>query len=98
MANPKRHGWGNRTDILNHYRRDFLANMLLGACLIWPLAVLAGRRAQRYQGGVAVVPYQRFVHDCPNVKPGSQVAYYFKKWGYGTAIFGGFCFAMYMTP
>jgi len=45
MANPKRHGWGNRTDILNHYRRDFLANMLLGAVLLWPLAVLVGRRA-----------------------------------------------------
>ena len=57
MANPRRHMWGNRTDILNHYIRDFLANMLFGAVCLWPLAAMAGSRAQRYQGGVAVVPY-----------------------------------------
>lgn len=57
MAHPRRHGWGNRTDILNKYRRDFLANMLFGAVCLWPMAALAGRRAQTYQGGCAVVPY-----------------------------------------
>lgn len=71
MAHPRRHGWGNRTDILNRYRRDFLANMIVGALFIWPVAALAGKRAQRYQGGCAVVPYQRFVHDNPNVLPGA---------------------------
>ena len=67
MANPKRVPWGNRTDILNTYRRDFLANMLVGAIASWPVAVLFGRRAQTYQGGASVVPYQRFVHDNPNM-------------------------------
>lgn len=44
MANPKRHAWGNRTDILNKFRRDFLANWLAGAVCFWPVACLIGKR------------------------------------------------------
>lgn len=97
MANPKRHPWGNRTDILNHYRRDFIANWVFGAMLCWPAAVLVGRRAQAYQGGVAVVPYQRFVHDWPRMAIGKTTTYYFRKWAFGTAAAFGFCYAMKMT-
>ena len=44
--------------------------MIIGSILTAPLGVWLGRRVQRYQGGVPIVPYQRFVYDFPNVDPG----------------------------
>jgi hypothetical protein len=57
------------------------------------LAVWVGRRAQRYQGGVPIVPYNRFVHDFVNVDP-THLARKTFRWWFGCTIFlGGFAFA-----
>ena len=69
MANPKRVPFKNMLTLKQEYRREFYYNFAFGALLGWPLAVLIGKRTQTYQGGVAVVPYQRWVHDFPNVHP-----------------------------
>lgn len=70
MAGPKRVPWKNQREIKRQFQYTFFTHWLVGATLAWPLAVWVGRRMKHYQGGVPVVPYQRFVHDFPNVEPG----------------------------
>lgn len=95
-AGPKRWPWKNQREVKRQYQYTFLANAMLGAFLTAPVAVWVGRRAQRYQGGVPIVPQQRWVHDFPNVDPGYLTRKIFKKYFFGTCIVGGFLFS-YMT-
>jgi len=97
MAGPKRWPWKNQKNIKNQYQFTFVHNMILGAVLTSPFAVFVGRRAQRYQGGVPIVPVQRFIHDFPNVDPGYHTRKTFRWWFIGTCLFGGFAFAMLTT-
>jgi hypothetical protein len=73
----------------------FLVNFGIGYMLTWPLAVWVGRWAKSYQGGVPVVPYQRFVHDFPNVEPAALARKTFRWWFIGTCVAGGLLFANY---
>ena len=97
MASPKRYPFGNRTSILNRYRSEFLGHMMVGAALSWPLAVAIGRRAQRYQGGVAIVPYQRWVQDHPNTYANRTTKKYFRRYAFYTCVASGFLYARYMV-
>ena len=65
--------------------------------LTWPLGVWVGRRMTRYQGGVPVVPYQRFVHDFPNLDPGRLVRNTFRWYFFFTCLTGGLIFGYYTT-
>ena len=65
--------------------------------LTWPVGVLVGRRMMRYQTGVPVVPYQRWIHDFPELDPGVRPRRVFRKWFFLTCLAGGIAFAFYTT-
>ena len=96
MANPKRVPFKNMAQLKSEYRREFGWNFAFGALLGWPLAVLVGKRAQTYQGGVAVVPYQRWVQDYPNVHPTRTTWRFFRRYSMATCFVTGYAFAKYM--
>lgn len=93
MASPKRWAWKNMRDVKHQYQYTFTINFLLGAALTWPFAIWVGRRAQRYQGGVPVVPLNRYVHDFVNVDPGHYSRKMFRWYHFGACIAGGLAFA-----
>ena len=80
MAGPKRIPWKNMSELKAQYREQYWTCFFIGAALSWPLAILVGRRASMYQGGVAVVPYQRCVHDHPNVHPTRTTFRFFRRY------------------
>jgi len=96
MASPKRWPWKNAKNAKNQYQFTFVHNAILGAVLTSPFAVWVGRRAQRTQGGVPIVPMQRYIHDFPNVDPGYHTRKTFRWWFISTCLFGGVAFA-YLT-
>ena len=67
---PKRIPWKNCKELDKQHRSALLYHFFIGAALSWPLGVAIGRRMRVYQGGVPIVPYQRFIHDFPKVEPG----------------------------
>ena len=93
MASPKRWAWKNQREQKNQFQFTFLTNMVIGAFLSAPLGIWMGRRNQRYQGGVPIVPYQRYVHDFPNVDPGYLARKKFRKTFFLTCFIGGVTFA-----
>ena len=97
MSNPKRHGFKNLAHLKKDYRSNYWFNFFLGAAVSWPLAIMIGRRMTQYQGGVAVVPLQRFVHDHPNVHAMRTTQRYFRRWSFGTMFICGTIFARYYT-
>ena len=70
---------------------------MLGSALSIPFAVAIGRRMKHKQGGVPIVPQQRFVHDFPNLEPGRAARLNFRWYYYGTMIVTGYVFAQFMT-
>lgn len=60
------------------------------------MGVYIGRKAQRYQGGVPIVPYQRIVHDFPNLEPTHYARKVFRTYSLVTCVLGGIAFA-YLT-
>lgn len=97
MANPKRVPWKNYKELRDDYRRRFFINFLYGAFLGWPLAMIIGRRSQRYQGGVSVAPYQRWIHDWPNVDPTRTNRKHFRRYALFTCMITGCLMAKYRT-
>lgn len=95
MAGPKRWAWKNQREIKNQYQFTFWTNTLIGAFLAAPLGIWMGRRAQKNQGGVPIVPQQRFVHDFVNLDPGYLTRKTFRTYFFGTCILGGLTFAYY---
>merc|ERR1711990_193201 len=69
----------------------------MGCLIAWPIACMIARRAKRYQSGVPVVPYQRFIHDFPNVDPTAVSRKTFRWWSSGSCLGFGFLFAKYNT-
>ena len=69
MAGPKRIPWRNNYQIKKQYQYDFAVNWAIGAFFFWPIACMIARRAKVYTTGVPIVPYQRFIHNYPNVDP-----------------------------
>lgn len=96
MAGPKRWPWKNQREIKHQYQYTWLFNFLIGATLTWPLGVWVGRRARHYQGGVPIVPYNRYVHDFPNLEPTRMAKRAFRKYHFLMCAIGGTLFA-YMT-
>ena len=97
MANPKRWPWKNYRECRDNWRYNLFRNWMWLAVLLWPAAILMGRRARHYQGGVPVVPYQRFIHDWPNMKPGHQSQKWFWRYFSGTLVIGGGLIAYFIT-
>lgn len=97
MAGPKRVPWKNYRELRDDYRRMWIVNFFFGAALGWPIAVLIGRRAMVYQGGVAVIPQQRWVHDWPNVNPTRTTWRFFRRYSLLTCCITGTLFARYFT-
>src|SRR5450830_1789830 len=64
--------------------------------MTWPLAVWVARRMQRYQTGVPLIPYNRFVHDFVNVEPSALSRKTFRTW-FGLVVFAGGCAFANMT-
>uniref|UniRef100_A0A7S3IRK0 Uncharacterized protein n=1 Tax=Strombidium inclinatum TaxID=197538 RepID=A0A7S3IRK0_9SPIT len=94
---PKRWQWKNRRGLRDHYRGEVFFNWMKYTILIWPLMIFAGRRARTYQGGVGVVPYQRFIHDWPNVKLGHNAQKQFWRYFWGTSVVVAGSIAWYVT-
>ena len=97
MSGPKRHGFGNLHDLKYTYRQSFFVNFIVGGIMAWPLAIIIGRRATHYQGGVAVVPYKRWIHNHPNCHPNVTTKKFFNRYSRGTMALSGFLFAYYFT-
>ena len=95
MAGPKRWAWKNKRNINNQFQFTFAINAMIGALLTSPFAIWVGRRAQRGQGGVPMAPFNRFVHDFPNVDPGYLTRKLFRQYFFGTCILGGIAFAYF---
>jgi hypothetical protein len=51
----------------------------------------------RYQGGVAVVPYQRWIHDWPNVHENRTTFRFFRRYALATMVICGSLFARNLT-
>jgi hypothetical protein len=79
------------------YRADFMTWAIIGGAITYPFAVLLGRRAQTYQGGVPVVPYQRWIDDHPNVHPSRTTNKFFRRYAGVACIVGGYIFGRYMA-
>lgn len=97
MAGPKRIPWKNSIETKSDYKKQFGINWVIGYCLFWPIACMIGRRQKRYQGGAPIVPYQRFIHDFPNLEPTFNSQRIFKFWAYGSSAFVGYVWAHYKT-
>ena len=97
MAGPKRIPWKNMYEIKNDYKKIWFLNFLTGAVFFWPVACMIGRRMKRTSGGVPVVPYQRYIHDFPNLEPARSGYQHFKWWAFGSSMAFGFTFAHYVT-
>lgn len=95
MAGPKRWGWKNQREVKNQYQYTFLFNMCIGSALTYPFAVWVSRRMQRYQGGVPLVPYNRYVHDFVNVEPAALARKTFRQYFSIITLTGGFLFAVF---
>jgi len=95
MAGPKRIPWKNHREIRKQYQFTFFTHWVLGSVLAWPLACIVGRRMKVYQGGVPIVPYQRFIHDFPNLEPAHRARKTFRNWSLATTVALGFVFARY---
>ena len=48
MNGPKRHAWKNLHYLKGQYRREYYSWFLIGAVMTWPLAIIVGRRCQRW--------------------------------------------------
>lgn len=97
MASPKRIPWKNQYKIKKQYQSMFLMNWIIGGALFWPAACIIGRRAKRYQSGVAIVPYQRFIHNFPDVDPTALSKKTFRYYSAFSAIGFGYFFAHMTT-
>ena len=97
MAGPKRIPYKNYKAMRTAYRREYLMWFLIGAGLTWPLAAMIGKRATHYQGGVAVVPYQRIIHDWPNMNPTRTTWKFFRRYAFFTCFIGGNILARKMS-
>ncbi len=95
MASPKRWAYRNAREIKNQYTFTFFTNMALGSLLTAPFAVWVAKRAQRFQGGVPIVPYNRLVHDFVNLDPGFLTRKTFRLYFFTTCAIGGYLFATY---
>ena len=93
MAGPKRIPWKNNRQIKTEYKEQFLAHMLFGMALAWPLATIIGRRMKHTQGGTPMVPMQRYVHDFPNLEPNHHSKKTFRWYSFLTCGVLGFIFA-----
>jgi hypothetical protein len=93
MAGPKRWPWKNQRDIKNQYQYTWFFNFLVGAAFTWPLGVWIARKSQTYQGGVPIVPYNRYIHDFPNLEPTRTARRAFRKYHFLTCCIGGAIFA-----
>jgi len=93
MAGPKRIPWKNARETKSDYKKQFGINWIMGFCFFWPVACMIGRRSLRYQGGAPIVPYQRFIHDFPNLEPAFNSQRTFKCWAYGSSLVAGYIFA-----
>ena len=76
---------------------NFVWYWVVGGMLFWPVACVIGRRAKVYQGGVPVVPQQRFIHDFPNVDPTHRSKRTFRTWSFWSACLVGYLFANHMS-
>ena len=95
MSNPKRWAWKNQREVKNQYQFTFWTNAIIGGILCAPLGIWMGRRAQKNQGGVPIVPSQRFIHDFVNLDPGYYTRKIFRRRFFTTCFIGGFSFAFY---
>jgi hypothetical protein len=89
MAGPKRVIYKNLIELKTEYRIEYAQWFLLGAMLTWPIACLIGKRAQRYQGGVGVAPYQRLVEEWPNGHPTRISNKFFNRYAFGSCFIVG---------
>lgn len=97
MASPKRYPFKNLAAIKREYRGEFLCYFIIGAVALWPVAILVGKRAMVYSGGVPVAPYQRWIHNWPNVYPNRTTFRFFRRYALGTMFVGSFLFAYRMS-
>jgi len=97
MAGPKRVAFKNLATLKSQYRLEFSVWFLIGAAAAYPFALFAGRRAQRYQGGVAVVPIQRYVDEWPNVHANRTTNKFFRRYAIGTCVSAGMLLGFYMA-
>ena len=97
MAGPKRIPYKNLLELRTEYRIEYAQWFLLGAAVSWPIACMIGNRAQRYQGGAGVVPYQRAVEEWPNVHATRTTRKFFRRYAFGTCFIVGNLLAGYMT-
>ena len=59
-AGPKRVPWKNYREISWQHKTRTAVAWLFGSAMLWPISIAVGRRMKHYQGGVGVVPYQRY--------------------------------------
>jgi len=97
MAGPQRVPFKNLAQIKRDYRTDFAIWFMVGAAATWPLAIIVGKRAMRSQGGVAVAPYQRWIHNWPNVSPNRTTFRFFRRYSMVAMFVGGFTLARCMA-
>lgn len=97
MSGPKRYPFKNYAELRTQYRKEFSTWFLIGAGLTWPIAILIGRRATMTQGGVSIVPNQRYVDEFPNVYANKTTNKFFKRYAFGACILGGFVLGRMMS-
>jgi hypothetical protein len=96
-AGPKRHSWKNLRQLKAEYRAEFWTWFCVGAAATYPLALVIGRRAQHYQGGVPAIPVARWVDEWPNVHANRTTNRFFRRYAGVSMVLGGFTFASYMA-
>ena len=94
---PKRVPYNNKSQLVAEYRAEWLQYFLIGAALGWPLGTRVGRWAQTYQGGVPVVPMNRWIEEWPNVEAGRATRKMFRRYAFGTCFVTGCALAVAFT-
>lgn len=95
--NPKRWAWKNSREIKNQYTFTFYTNAAIGAVITSPFAIWIARRMNHYQGGVPVIPNNKYSHDFVNLDPGHFSRKNFRWYFFGICLAGGYLFASYTT-
>ena len=96
-AGPKRYPWKNQRQLKRQHQFTFMTHWFVGCVLSWPIAAAIGRSFKVENGGVPVVPIQRWVHDFPKIDPGHYARKVFRYYSRWSCLALGYCFARYTT-
>lgn len=98
QAGPLRAPYKRTRELQTEYRMAYWTHFLLGAALVYPLAILFGRGLRKTTGGIPKYYMARNYHNFPDISPDYNSRWKFRQGFYGTLILSGLFFGSWLTP